>query len=247
KVDVGFETYSPNFFYSNTKITAIFTADMRRLRDLMPAELMHIVQPLEIFPGRGMVAITAYAYHYCDNDFYNEFSVSIVTNRAGRPNHGFISLLAQMDNNDYWGYVLKLPVDTELARVRGVVGYNLPKWLTKMSYSSDEHSVSFQIFDELTGELDLTFEGKVLETSSDVEVVRNNFTNVDQAGNLTRGYTDSRNLAYATSMKGSDVNLTLREGSLSDFIHSLDLGIMIQYEYVPEFQSALYSTEPLED
>ncbi|MCG8610503.1 MAG: acetoacetate decarboxylase (ADC), partial [Pseudomonadales bacterium] len=45
KVDVGFETYSPNFFYSNTKITAIFTADMRRLRDLMPAELMHIVQP----------------------------------------------------------------------------------------------------------------------------------------------------------------------------------------------------------
>jgi len=42
--------------------------------------------------------------------------------------------------NDFWGYVLKLPVDTELARVRGVVGYNLPKWLTEIRYNETNQS-----------------------------------------------------------------------------------------------------------
>ena len=33
KVDIGFDTWSPNFYYRNTRITAIFTADIDRLRN----------------------------------------------------------------------------------------------------------------------------------------------------------------------------------------------------------------------
>jgi hypothetical protein len=99
----------------------IFTADLDQLRPLMPARVLEAVQPLQVWPGRGLMALTAYTYRYCDNDNYNEIGLSVITNRPGSSSFGPFTLLSQSMSNDFWGYVLKLPVDTELARVRGVV------------------------------------------------------------------------------------------------------------------------------
>lgn len=68
KKNVGFTTYSPNFYYSNSSITVIYKADMKRLKELIPKEVRDVVKPISISPGRGLIASTAYAYHYCDND-----------------------------------------------------------------------------------------------------------------------------------------------------------------------------------
>ena len=38
------------------------------------------------------MALTAYAYRYCDNDSYRKFSLAIVTNRPGSPNLGPFTL-----------------------------------------------------------------------------------------------------------------------------------------------------------
>lgn len=43
---MGFEFYSPNFYYRNSRGTAVFTADLDRLKQLMPAEVLEQVQPL---------------------------------------------------------------------------------------------------------------------------------------------------------------------------------------------------------
>ena len=246
KVDIGFESYSPNFYYENTKVTAIFTADIDRLRELMPAEIMEEVQPLQVWPGRGLVALTGYAYHYCDNDTYNEISLAIVTNKPGSSNLGPISLISQASGKDFWGYVLKLPVDTELARVRGVVGYNLPKWLTGIHYRESDDSLTFEVMDAETGELDFVLETAKLEDVSDEPaLVTNSFTNLDQQGELTYGYAVSRQMQYGSTMDDDAVTLTLGEGSFSEYMKSLDLGEMVRYDYVPDFQSALYSPRPL--
>ncbi|MBB2919471.1 acetoacetate decarboxylase (ADC) [Cupriavidus alkaliphilus] len=246
KVDIGFESYSPNFYYQNSRVTAIFTADLDRLRELMPAEVLAKVQPLQVWPGRGLVALTAYAYHYCDNDSYNEIGLSVVTNRPGSSNLGPLSLIGQAMSDDFWGYVLKLPVNTELARVRGVVGYNLPKWLTGISYRETDKSVVVQILDSETGTVDVTLETRKLgDLSSNISMVTNSFTNVDQRGQLTTGYAISRQLSHASSTSAQAVSLGLTEGTLSTFIKSLKLGKMLKYEYVPQFQSALYSPRPL--
>ncbi|MBB3015693.1 acetoacetate decarboxylase (ADC) [Cupriavidus alkaliphilus] len=246
KVDIGFESYSPNFYYQNSRVTAIFTADLDRLRELMPAEVLAKVQPLQVWPGRGLVALTAYAYHYCDNDSYNEIGLSVVTNRPGSSNLGPLSLIGQAMSDDFWGYVLKLPVNTELARVRGVVGYNLPKWLTGISYRETNKSVVVEILDSETGKVDVTLETRKLgDLSSNISMVTNSFTNVDQRGQLTTGYAISRQLSHASSTSAQAVSLGLTEGTLSTFIKSLKLGKMLKYEYVPQFQSALYSPRPL--
>lgn len=247
KVDMGFESYSPNFYYKNNRVTAVFTADIDRLRALMPAKVLEEVQPLQVWPGRGLVAFTAYAYEYCDNDSYNEIALSIITNKPGRSNLGPVTLIGQSMSKDFWGYVLKLPVNTELAEVRGVVGYNLPKWLTDINFRETDKSVVFEIIDKETGKVDVTFEGEKLgDLSDEIDMVTNSFTNIGHDGELAYGYVISRQQSHASSSSEESVKLTLSDGSLSAYIESLKLGKMMKYEYVPEFQSALYAPEPLQ-
>lgn len=247
RVDIGFESYSPNFYYRNSRVTAVFTADLDKLRSLMPAAVLQQVQPLQVWPGRGLVALTAYAYDYCDNDSYNEIALSIVTNKPGDANLGPLSLVGQSWSKDFWGYVLKLPVNTELARVRGVVGYNLPKWLTDIHYRETADSVVFEIVDSQTGKVDVTLQtAKLDDLSSEPELATSSFTNVDHQGELTYGYAVSRQLSHASSSDGEAVKLGLGDGSLSAYIRELKLGKLMKYEYVPEFQSALYAPAPLQ-
>jgi hypothetical protein len=246
KVDMGFDSYSPNFYYKNSKVTAVFTADLDKLRSLMPTEVLEQVQPLQVWPGRGLVALTGYAYEYCDNDSYNEISLSIVTNKPGNANLGPVSLIGQSMSKDFWGYVLKLPVNTELARVRGVVGYNLPKWLTGINFRENDKSVVFEIIDSQTGKVDVTLEtDKLSDLSNEADLVTNSFTNIGHNGELTYGYAVSRQLSHASSTDEGSVKLVLGDGSLSTYIKALELGEMMKYEYVPNFQSALYAPVPL--
>ncbi|WP_331989363.1 hypothetical protein [Chitinimonas sp.] len=246
RVEIGFESWSPNFYYQSSRITAVYTADITRLRELMPAAVLKAVQPLHIWPGRGVVALTAYSYRYCDNDSYKEVALSVVTSKPGGANLGPFSLWAQSWSGDYWGYVLKLPVDTELARVRGVVGYNLPKWLTRIELAESEQAMTFSLADSETGKPDVVFEGrKLMGLSRKVAMARNSFTNLDREGRLTYGYADSRLLSHASSDQADVAKLTLGEGGLSAYIRSLKLGKLLKYEYVPEFQSALYAPAPL--
>jgi hypothetical protein len=246
RMDIGFDSYSPNFYYKDSRITAIFTADLATLRELIPAKVRDQVQPLQVWPGRGVVALTAYAYHYCDNDSYNEISLSIVTNKPGSKSLGPITLFGQSRSKSFWGYVLKLPVNTELARVRGVVGYNLPKWLTGIRFRENETSITVEIDDQETGKTDLVFEGrKLTDLSTAPEIVTTSFTNIDQHGESTYGYAVSRQLRHGSSTDADAASLKLGDGSLSAYIKSLKLGKLLKYEYVPEFQSALYAPQPL--
>lgn len=246
KVDIGFESYSPNFYYQNSRVTAVYTADLDALRALMPQEVLATVHPLQIWPDRGLIAFTAYTYEHCDNDAYNEVAVSIITNKPGKANLGPLTLIGQSMSGDFWGYVLKLPVNTELARVRGVVGYNLPKWLTGIYRKEDAQSVVYDITDSQTGKVDVSFKAKKLDNlSRDVDIVTSSFTNLNHQGQLAYGYAVSRQLSHGSSRDADSVTLTLGEGSLSNYLRALKLGKMMKYEYVPEFQSALYAPQPL--
>ncbi|MCG8291286.1 acetoacetate decarboxylase (ADC) [Pseudomonas entomophila] len=246
QVDIGFASYSPNFYYRNSRVTAVYTADLERLRALIPAKVLEQVQPLQVWPGRGLVAFTAYTYDFCDNDSYNEVALSIITNQPGKANLGPFTLIGQSMSKDFWGYVLKLPVNTELARVRGVVGYNLPKWLTGIDRHEDAATVTYDIVDSQTGKVDVVFKANKLDdVSNDVGMVTNSFTNLDHDGQLTYGYATSRQTRHASSTSADAVQMQLGDGSLSTYIRSLGLGKMVKYEYVPAFQSALYAPRPL--
>ncbi len=244
--DVGFTTYSPNFYYRTSSISAIYTADMSRIEELLPADVRDVVQPISFTLGKGLIAITSYAYHYCDNDTYNELSISIVTTKPNQSNWGLISLLGELSDKSLWGYVLKLPVDTELARVRGVVGYNLPKWLIPIGYNPEGDNVEFTYYDE-QGQLDFSMKGRKLDVEgSNPEITRLNFVNLDANGQLTHGYSDVRAVKRASSRDAIDIRLGLSDGPLSTYIRSLRLERLVRYDYQPEFQAALYTPEVIQ-
>lgn len=214
----------------------------------MPAKVSEVVKPISIVLGCRIIAITAYVYHYCDNDSYNEWSISIVTTKSKSTNWGTFSLFKELINKDLWGYgyMLKRPVYTELARIRDVVGYTLPKWGIPMTYENKEDAIKFDIFDE-SGKSDISLEVNKLNISFDKsEMVRPNFVSLNVNGALTHGYSDIRAINKASSSKQKDISLKLTDGLLSEFIKSLDLEKLIKYDYQPEFQAALYTPELLD-
>ncbi|MEN0107806.1 MAG: acetoacetate decarboxylase (ADC), partial [Pseudomonas sp.] len=109
-----------------------------------------------------------------------------------------------------------------------------------------DKSVVFEILDSQTGAVDVTLETqKLSDLSNEVELVTNSFTNLAHNGELSYGYAVSRQLSHASSSSEDAVKLVLSDGSLSAYIKSLKLGKLMKYEYVPQFQSALYAPAPL--
>ena len=104
----------------------------------------------------------------------------------------------------------------------------------------------FEVMDAQTGELDFVLEtAKLDDVSDEPTLVTNSFTNMDQQGELTYGYAVSRQMVSGSTMDDDKVKLSLGDGSFSQYIKSLDLGEMVRYDYVPDFQSALYAPEKL--
>lgn len=120
--------WAPNFYYRTSNVQLLMLAPIARLRTMLPMPL----EPLRAFPGYGLVALTFFSYSVCDNDPYNEVSVAVVVRRPGARGSHMLELLNDMRRRTFFAHVLALPVDTEIARVRGVYGYQLPKWLAEI-------------------------------------------------------------------------------------------------------------------
>lgn len=120
-------TWAPNFYYRSS-VQLLFLAPIARLRAMSPMPL----EPLKASPGRGLAALTFFSYAVCDNDPYNEVSIAIVVRRPGARGSRTLELLGNIRRRCFFAHVLALPADTEIARVRSVYGYQLPKWLAEI-------------------------------------------------------------------------------------------------------------------
>ncbi|BCR84842.1 uncharacterized protein ACHE_20300A [Aspergillus chevalieri] len=111
------QVYAPNFYYRTRSIQLLFLAPLDRLQSKLPSPL----EPIAAFPGYGLVALTFYSYLVCDNDPYNEVSIAVIVRQPGKDSYSTTQLLSSIWNRTFYGYVLALPVNTEIARVRGVL------------------------------------------------------------------------------------------------------------------------------
>ncbi|KAL2807985.1 hypothetical protein BJX63DRAFT_424973 [Aspergillus granulosus] len=91
------QVYAPNFYYRTSSVQLVFLAPLGHLKPRLPSPL----EPITALPGYGLVALTFYSY------------------RPGKDSYSTTQLLGSIWNRTFYGYVLALPVDTEIARVRG--------------------------------------------------------------------------------------------------------------------------------
>ncbi len=151
----------PVFYYDNTAMTAIYTASTAMVRRHLPRTEM---RPVEVLPGKALVAFTAFEYRRTDIDPYNEFSISFpVTYR--KPSIPGLTVLSMMARRYFTAYVWQLPVTTEIARYGGVQWYGYPKYLADIRFSHEGPMLSCTLTEG--GENILVLEGKKLKTRNE--------------------------------------------------------------------------------
>lgn len=144
------------------------------------------LEPNTALPGYGLVALSFYSSLVCDNDPYKEVSIAVIVRQLGKESYSTTQLLRSLWNQVFYGYVLALPVDTEIARVRGVYGYQLPKWLANINLEMDEGNIKANLT-STDGMLDLALDVPCPELKaipSQSRIVNNNAINkIDEKWN----------------------------------------------------------------
>ena len=121
----------PILYYNLRLITAIFTAKTSGLKKLLPHANF---KPIEIWPGTGMLGITAFEYSDTSIGPYNEIAIAVPVKFP--PGFVFpgLSAIASMRKNFFSVYIHHLPVTTEIALRGGIHFWNYPKFLAEITF-----------------------------------------------------------------------------------------------------------------
>ncbi|MNZ65183.1 hypothetical protein D3C78_833700 [compost metagenome] len=234
-------TWAPNFYYRTSSIQLLFLAPIARLRAMLPAPL----EPLRALPGYGLVALSFFSYSVCDNDPYDEVSIAVVIRRPGARGSHALELLDSMRRRSFFAHVLALPVTTEIARVRGVHGYQLPKWRTEI-----DMNIGADVKARIAGPKGMPD----LTLSAPLPALRNvapqshmgTTTMVHQVdGDWHQTLVQTNTLSFAQRLFPRDVSLVRHRGPLSQLLDGLGASTMVRLDVVKDAQIVLNLPTPL--
>lgn len=234
-------TWAPNFYYRSQNLQLLMLAPLAKLKAALPVPL----EPLRALPGYGLVALTFFSYDLCDNDPYQEASVAVVIRAPGAKGSQLGELISAMGQRHFHAHVLALPVTTEIARVRGVEAYQLPKWRADIDLEiSDKASARILGPD---GKVDLAVSAPLPRLSrvpsqshmSQATMVHQ----VDGCWQQTRVQTNT--LAFAQQLLPRKLTLTRGQGPLSTLLQQLGAGRVLRFDVMQDAQSALHLPTPL--
>lgn len=128
----------PVLYYDFRFIMGTFTAKTNRLKKLLPHPNF---KPIEIWPGTGMLGITAFEYNDTSIGSYNEVAVGIPIKFPPGLVFPGLSAIAMMRKNIFPIYIHHLPVTTEIALKGGIYFYNYPKFLAEITFQDLEENL----------------------------------------------------------------------------------------------------------
>lgn len=235
--------WAPNFYYRTSHVQALMLAPVKKLRSMLPAPL----EPLRAFPGHGLVALTFFSYAVCDNDPYNEVSVAIVVRRPGARGPHALELMTSMRRQSFFAHVLALPVDTEIARVRGVYGYQLPKWRTEIGLDISAAGVAARIAaTDGTPDVTLTAPLPALQRVPSQSRLSTNTSIglVDGEWRQTQFVTNP--IEFGQTLLPREVKLSRADGPISQLLGGLGAKSILRFDVVKDAQMVLYLPRPLQ-
>lgn len=196
-------------------------------------------------PGYGLVALTFFSYRACDNDPYNEVSIAVLLRRPGTRKPSPLQLFETLKRRSYFLHILALPVNTEIARVRGVYGYQLPKWLAQIDVTLDA-SVQARInSSDGRPDLELTAPAPRFQNVPSQSHMRTN-TNVHLVdGKWNRTTVQSNTLSFAQKILPRGVALSRRGGALSQLLDGLGASKIVRMDVFKDAQLVLNMPTPL--
>lgn len=234
-------TLTPNFYYRISTARLTMLARSREIRARLPRELA----PLEVAPGLGLVSVMFFRYDVCDIDFYTEAAVGVAVQPARHGRLGFVDLVAALKNDHLDSYVVSLPVNTEIAQVRGHDGYGFPKWVTELDVDIDKSRTTARVAND-AGDTDLALSAPTPAQTSYPSGERvstlTSYTTIKGAWHSTLSQTNA--LAAGSVSFPRNVDLRLGKGRMSDDLRSLKPIRTIRLDVVTEGQLALHMPVP---
>lgn len=231
------ETWTPNFYYAMSSARLTMLAPSSAIRARLPKEL----SPLELVPGIGLVSVVFFRYDVADIDFYTEAAVGVAVRPARHGGLGAFDLITDLKNDHLHSYVFSLPVNTEIAQVRGHDGYGFPKWVTDLDVDIDGTTSTARVANDAGG-LDVGFSAATPAQTA--------FRSGDRVSSLTSytkngsGWQATLNqtnlLAAGSSRFPRGVKLELGEGRMSDDIRALKPFRNLRLDVTTEAQAALH-------
>ncbi|MBE2170826.1 acetoacetate decarboxylase [Acinetobacter oleivorans] len=228
--------WAPNFYYRSANVQLLMLAPIKQIKAKLPAALT----PLQPFPGYGLVAVTFFTYSVCDNDPYNEVSIAIIVRQPNARGSHIAELMKSMRQRHFYAHVLALPVDTEIARVRGVYGYQLPKWLTKIDIDINPKEVQADLFD-VNGKLDLSLKTAVStfkRVDSETHINKATMLHVVD-GKWHQTEVQSNILSFAQKLFPKEVRLVKNEGPLTKLLNELRASKILRLDVIEDAQVVL--------
>ncbi|WP_018178193.1 acetoacetate decarboxylase family protein [Jongsikchunia kroppenstedtii] len=234
-------TLTPNFYYRMSSARVTMLAPLSAIRRRLPEQLA----PLAVAPGLGLASVMIFRYDVCDIDFYTEAAVGVAVRPARHGGAGFIDLAAALKNEHLESYVLSLPVNTDIAQVRGHDGYGFPKWVTDLDVEIDDRRATARIANE-SGGMDLSLSARTpKQTPHRSGAAVSTLTSYTQIGHAWHSTTSQTNvLSGGTTRLPRHVDMQLGEGRMSDDLRSLRPMRTVQLDVITEGQLALHMPVP---
>jgi len=231
----------PVFYYDTTSLQAVYTAATHQVKQRLPLDKMH---PIELYPGRCLVAFTAFEYRRSDIDPYNEFSIAFLVT-FGRPQVPLVTPVAQMLRRQLSAYVWKLPVTTEIARVGGVEMYGYPKFLAEIDFLKENEQVTCRLAEK--GEAILALKGKVLPTRRQKISRIQTFSVIDDIPLVANVVINPLEMAISSDRRAASLEIGTHHPICSE-LRALGLSKKpLQYQYSPLNQAILFAGRNLID
>lgn len=234
-------TWAPNFYYRSSSVQLLFLAPIDRLRATLPLPL----EPLRATPSHGLVALTFFSYAVCDNDPYNEASVAVVIRRPGARGSHTLELLNAIRRRSFHAHVLALPVDTEIARVRGVYGYQLPKWRAEIDVNLDTDVQARIAVPGAAPDLILSAPLPPLKTVAPQSRMGTTTMVHRVDGQWHQTSVQSNTLSFAQATFPRNVELQRNGGPLSQLLDGLGASTVLRMDVVKDAQLVLNLPTPL--
>ena len=230
----GTQRKLPYFYYDNTSLVSIFLAASSKIEQLLPHPSM---KPVEMVPGRCIVAFAAFEYRETDFEPYNEFSISFLIS-FGKPRIPGFTAARMMLSRTTSSYVWQLPVNTEHARAGGVDLFGYPKFLADINFEKSDDWISCTLSEG--GQEILQLKGRRLPTR--MGKLTRYITYAVENGNPLVAEVLVNPIEYAEMYGGRAVELELGSGHrISEVLKQIDLGKRaLAYQYSPVNEAILF-------
>ncbi|TWS24990.1 acetoacetate decarboxylase [Tsukamurella sputi] len=234
-------TRTPNFYYAMSSARLTMLAPTGAIRRRLPDELA----PLQVAPGLGLASVIFFRYDVCDIDYYTEAAVGVAVRPARHGGPGIADLASALGDDHLHSYVFSLPVNTEIAQVRGHDGYGFPKWVTDLDVDISAERTSARIANA-DGGVDVAFSARTPRQRTHASGAKvsslTSYTRRDGAWFSTLNQTNV--LASGSSLLPRGLDLTLGEGRMSDDLRSLEPIRTIRLDVNTGAQAALHMPVP---